>query len=217
MSPDRHGPDPNGTDESARPNRPDWKVAYPNNIYLVILKYAKVNDFEYCYSEEKINHSFSSDKVFLIKLQSYRCIRPCLRVFCIIMKITFLSYFRSFSELTFHFSVPPTPSNTRLNYGGIDLMVSWEMPPTTFIITGFKITLASSKSGNSTFVYLTRERKIKYDYRPTGLVHGELYYAIVQAFSSDRNGLNSAKSNLRSTGTVHLFSAVDRKETLFKK
>jgi len=96
-------------------------------------------------------------------------------------------------------------------------MVSWEMPPTTFIITGFKITLASSKSGNYTFVYLTRERKIKYDDRTTGLVQGELYYAIVQSFSSDRNGLNSAKSNLRSTGTVHLFSPVDRKETLFKK
>jgi len=76
------------------------------------------------------------------------------------------------------------------------------MPPTIFIITGFKITLSSSRSGNSTFVYLTRESKTKYDYHVTGLVNGEQYYAIVQAFSSDQSGFNSAKSNLQYTGMI---------------
>jgi len=91
------------------------------------------------------------------------------------------------------------------------------MPPTTFIITGFKITLVSSRNGTSTYVYLTTETKIKYDYHATGFVHGEGYYAIVQAFSSHQSGLKSAKSSMQYTGRLCLFSAVDRNVILFKK
>ena len=51
-----------------RPNRPDWKVAYPNNIYLPILKYAEVNDFEYCYSEVRKKRNVASLQIWVFQL-----------------------------------------------------------------------------------------------------------------------------------------------------